>query len=235
MQGPDVAQLQTALAELGLYQEADQLAGTIGHRTLNAVFALYESIGYKPPPWSQVPYQEFVFIPDDLRVVERVAVSVGESLQTDAISLASTARRIEAYLTFDQREVLQPGLAIHTATAETWSGTIARVLEIPGADDANGGEPNVAIVTNEPLPESVVGEQVFEIVVASTGEAALSAAAAAVHATPEGDPYVVVLDGDGETVVPVTVGVVTSTRVEIMPVVSGALREGDALVLNSDR
>lgn len=235
MKGPDVTQLQSALAELGLYSDTDPVPGTVGHRTLNAVFALYQSVGYEPPPWSEVPYQEFVFIPNDLRIVERVAVSVGDTLQADAISLSSTARRIEAYLTFDQREAVQPGLVIHAAAAAgTWSGTIERVLEIPGADDATG-QPNAAIITNEPLPDSMAGEQVFDVVLDSTGERALSAAAAAVHATPEGETYVVVLVGNEETVVPVTVGVVTSTRVEIMPVASGALQQGDALVLNPNR
>lgn len=237
MRGPDVSQLQSALAELGLYEAEDQVPGVVGHRTLNAVFALYQSIGYEPPRWSHVPHQEFVFIPNGLRMVERAAVAVGDTLQADTIGLATTTRRIEADLTVDQRAALQPGMAIHSAgssASESWSGTIEEIVDIPGADGATG-QPNAAILTSEPIPEWMAGEQVLDVVLASTEEPALSAAATAVHATARGDFYVVVLDGDEETTIPVTVGVVTRTRVEIMPVASDALRKGDALVLNPDR
>jgi peptidoglycan hydrolase-like protein with peptidoglycan-binding domain len=236
MNGPDVSQLQSALAELGFYHKKGQALGTVGHRTLNAVLALYQSLGYEPPPWSDVPYQEFVFVPSDLRVVERAAVAVGDTLQADAIGLASLARRIEADLTVDQRAAVQPGVTIHVAGSsgtETWSGTIEHVLEIPRADDATG--PNAAILTSEPVPDSIAGEQVFEVVLASTGEPALSAASAAVHSSGDGEAFVVVLDGGEETRVPVTVGVVTDNRIQITPVTSASLRPGDALVLNPDR
>jgi hypothetical protein len=232
MQGPDVSQLQSALAELDLYAEGDQVPGTVGHRTLNAVFALYQSMGYEAPPWSVVPHHEFVFLPSDLRVVERAALAVGDALQPDAITLASGTRRIEADLTFDQRQAIQPGSSIRAGTVG-WSGTIKEVRDIPRADDAPG--PNTAIVTREPIPESMDGEQVFEVVLASTGEPTLSAASAAVHTTADGEPFVVVHDGTDETTIPVTVGVVTDTRIAISPVASDALRPGDELVLNPDR
>lgn len=231
MSGPDVSQLQAALAELGFYTTEDSVPGTVGHRTLNAVLALYQSIGYEAPPWSEIWHQEFVYLPDDLRVVERVSVAVGDTLQADAVGLASTQRRIEADLTADQRAALQPGTAIHSAA---WSGIVERVVDVARADDT-AGQPNAAILTAEPIPDSVSGEQVFELILASTDEPAFSAAGAAVREAPDGDPFVVVLNGDEETAVPVTVGVVTATRVEVMPTIPGALREGDELVLNPQR
>lgn len=234
MKGPDVSQLQSALAELGVYRYKSR--GTFGRRTLNSVVALYRSIGYKRPPLSMIPYEEFVFIPSDMRVVERSAVAVGDSLQADAIGLASTARRIEADLTVDQRATLQPGVTIHAAgspTVDSWSGTIERILEVPRPGDASG--PNAAILTSEPIPDWMVGEQVLEVVLASTGKPELSAAYAAVHTSADGEAYVVVLDRGKETTIPVTVGVVTDTRVEVTPVGSAALRPGDELVLNPDR
>lgn len=234
MKGPDVSQLQSGLAELGLYGSKSR--GTFGRRTLNSVVALYRSIGYRRPPLSTIPYEEFVFIPSHLRVVERSAVAVGDTLQAEAIGLASTARRIEADLTVDQRATLQPGVTIHAAgssTIDSWSGTIERILEVPRAEDASG--PNAAILTSEPIPDWMVGEHVLEVVLASTGKPALSAAAAAVHTSADGEPFVVVRHGRQETTVPVTVGVVTDTRMEITPVRSVALRPGDELVLNPDR
>lgn len=236
MKGPDVSQLQSALAELGLYTEEDQVPGTVGQRTLNAVFALYQSIGYEAPPWSEVPHHEFVFIPSDLRVVERAAIAVGDTLQPDVITLASGTRRIEADLTVDQLQAIQPGASIRAAGPSgnpPWSGTIERVINIPRPNDATG--PNAAILTSEPVPEAMAGEQIFEVILASTGEPALSAAAAAVHTSADDKPFVVVLDGAEETTLPVTVGVVTDTRLEITPVASNALRPGDELVLNPGR
>ena len=234
--GPDAAQLQTALVDVGLYQGDDQEHGTVGHRTLNAVLSLYETIGYDPPPWMQVPHSEFVFIPSDLRFVERVDVAVGDVLKASPITLASSTRRIEADLTVDQRAAIQPGLTIRTAASPAhpaWLGTIDRVVEIPRLDGSEG--PTNAIFVREAIPEALVAARLFEVVLASTRGATLSAARAAVHTSAEGEPFVVVLDGTVETAHDVNVGVVTDTRIEVAPVSPGVLSPGDQLVLNPQR
>jgi hypothetical protein len=232
--GPDVAQLQAALAELGLYD--DEVDGRFGPRTLNAVIRLYRSIDYRPPSSSIVSHQELVFVPSDLRTIERVDMVVGDMLQSESITLATDTRRIEADLTLDQRSAVQPGVTIRLAASpgtEIWSATIDRVVPIDSEDDATG--PNTAILTREPIPASITGEQIFELVLASTREPVLSASPSAVHLTDDGDPFVVLLDGTEERVIPVSVGLVTDARVEITPEVTEALKPGDQLVLNPDR
>ena len=228
--GPDVAQLQKALQELRFYR--DKIDGEFGPLSLRSVIRLYRSVGYRPLSKSIMSHQELVFIPPGLRTVDRVDAVVGERLRPDAITLSSDGRRIEADLTIDQRLVIEAGANIRVITTgrETWSTVIDRVVSI-GAEDGTPG-PNTAFVPRESAPESMTGEQVFEVILASTDRPVLSASPAAVHMVGEGTPYVVVLEGTSERRIPVRVGLVTDLRVEITTAVSDGLRPGDELVLN---
>jgi hypothetical protein len=232
--GPDVAQLQTALAELGLYKA--KIDGRFGPKSLSAVARLYRSVGYRPRSRKVIDQRELVFIPNHLRNVERVDAVVGDRLGPESIVLASGTRRIEAELTADQRLVVAPGASIRSVPASgdgAWAATIEEVTSLERADGMPG--PNTAIVTRESIPEWMTGEQVFDVILASTDGSVLSASPAAVHVNGAGDPFVVVLEDGDERVVPVTVGLVTSDRVEVVPVVGGALQAGDELVLNPER
>lgn len=229
--GPDIAQLQSALAELGLF--TDEVSGRFEATTLLAVLDLYASVGYEPPSRSTVQHQEFVFIPPDMRTVERVDVLLGDTLDASGVSLVSAARWVETELTVDQRQTISAGLTLRQAGGGEWSALIDRVAEIE-RDDSAGGATD-AILTQEPIPATTVGEQVWEIVVASTIQPVLSASLAAVHMSDDGKPFVVVLVGTDEKVVPVRVGIATISRLEISPVEDDALDVGDRLVLNPDR
>lgn len=231
--GPDIAQLQSALAELGFYR--DEVNGRYEAGTLLAVLELYKAIGYEPPSRSSVRHEEFVFVPSDLRTVQQLEIKVGDILQADAITLASVTRRIEADLTVDQRQVIKPGLTIRAigSSGARWSGTIDRVVDIER--DANATGPTFAILTRESIPASITGEQGFEVVIDSTSERVFSASPAAVHIGDDGQAFVVVLDGAKEIVTPVHVGLVTDSRVEISSQDKDALAAGDLLVLNPNR
>lgn len=231
--GRDISQLQSALAELDLYQ--DEVDGKYEASTLRAVFALYDSIGYDPPSRSDVIHGEFVFVPSGLRIVERVGVEVGDTFDAEAITLASAAQRLEAELSADQRQLTKPGLILRATglPGEPWSSVIERVAEVEAPEDAAG--PTTAIYTTDPIPSSLLGHPAWEIVVEATDGPVLSASPAAVHLNPDRDPYVVVLEGSEEVITPVRVGVVTNSRAEVTSVVEGALQPGDALVLNPDR
>ena len=231
--GPDVAQLQRALRELRFYR--DKIDGEFGPLSLRAVTRLYRSVGYRSLSKSIVSHQELVFIPRSLRTVDRVDAVVGERLRPDAIALTSDARRIEADLTIDQRQVIEAGATIRviTPSSEPWSAVIDRVVSI-GAEDGTPG-PNTAFLPHESPPQSLAGEQVFEVILASTDRPVLSVSPAAVHMVGEESPYVVVLEGTSERRIPVRVGLVTDQRVEITTAVSDGLRPGDELVLNPTR
>jgi hypothetical protein len=60
--GPDVAELQKALAALGYYQGGDT-AGYFGTATQDAAAAYYEYLGYTPPSTGGVPLTDVIFLP----------------------------------------------------------------------------------------------------------------------------------------------------------------------------
>ena len=60
--GPDVAELQQALASLGYYQGGDT-PGLFGTATQDAVSLYYEHLGYTPPATGGVPMTDVIFLP----------------------------------------------------------------------------------------------------------------------------------------------------------------------------
>ena len=60
--GPDVVELQKALAALGYYQGGD-MPGFFGAATQDAVSAYYEHLGYTPPAAGGVPMTDVIFMP----------------------------------------------------------------------------------------------------------------------------------------------------------------------------
>jgi peptidoglycan hydrolase-like protein with peptidoglycan-binding domain len=60
--GPDVAELQKALASLGYYQGGDTPA-FFGTATQDAVSLYYEHLGYTPPATGGVPMADVIFLP----------------------------------------------------------------------------------------------------------------------------------------------------------------------------
>ncbi len=60
--GPDVMELQKALAALGYYQGGDT-PGFFGAATQDAVSAYYEHLGYTPPAAGGVPMTDVIFLP----------------------------------------------------------------------------------------------------------------------------------------------------------------------------
>jgi len=60
--GPDVAELQKALASLGYYDHGDT-PGFFGTATQDAVSLYYERLGYTPPATGGVPMADVIFLP----------------------------------------------------------------------------------------------------------------------------------------------------------------------------
>jgi peptidoglycan hydrolase-like protein with peptidoglycan-binding domain len=60
--GPDVAELQKALAALGYYDDGDT-PGYFGTATQDAVAAYYEHFGYTPPTSGGMPLTDVIFLP----------------------------------------------------------------------------------------------------------------------------------------------------------------------------
>jgi peptidoglycan hydrolase-like protein with peptidoglycan-binding domain len=75
--GPDVTELQQALASLGYYDGGDT-AGYFGSATEDAVSLYYEHLGYPPPSSGGVPASDVVFLPSLPATVVAVNGATGE-------------------------------------------------------------------------------------------------------------------------------------------------------------
>ena len=85
--GPDVTELQKALASLGYYDGGDT-AGYFGSATEDAVSAYYEHLGYSAPVTGGVPAADVVFLPSLPATVVAVNGTVGEQPGQPFLELA---------------------------------------------------------------------------------------------------------------------------------------------------
>lgn len=228
--GPDVEQLQTALAHLGFYK--GRVNGEFTTQTLNASRSLYRATGYRAPAGRMIPQQELVFASSANRRVSSVAIVAGDLLAGGAVELSGSRYRIDADLSADARASLVRGTRIELASVggSTWASAVEAVLNI-GTSDAPG-QANTGILVADPVPAALAGDRAFRAVLSSTTQPVLSAAAAAVHESSSGDPYVVRLEAGSERYISVVVGLVTGTRIEIRVRAPATLAAGDLLVLN---
>ncbi len=222
--GPDVAQLQRALADLGLY--TGETDGRFGRGTRDAVAALYQRLGYSTPGGRRpfLPKTEVMFLPEGLRVF-RLDLTPGATMQPGSLVLHDGSRTLRVAPPVEP-EVIRQGLTLRLRLPD--GDAITRQIDsvVRGAGDDELLE--VRLVGG--LPPGVSGSLPADVVVSSTDGAALSASPAAVFEGPDG-PYVVVLVDDTELRVPVEVGVVTADRVEVRSA-DPRLTEGTPLVLN---
>jgi hypothetical protein len=85
--GPDVTELQKALASLGYYDGGDT-AGYFGSATEDAVSAYYEHLGYSAPTSGGVPAADVVFLPSLPATVVAVNGAAGEQPGQPFLELA---------------------------------------------------------------------------------------------------------------------------------------------------
>ena len=86
--GPDVTELQHALAALGYYDGADT-PGYFGAATQDAVALYYEHLGYTPPSSGGVPAADVVFLPSLPATVVGVNGAAGEQPGQPFLELAA--------------------------------------------------------------------------------------------------------------------------------------------------
>ncbi len=220
--GPDVAQLQQALAELGFYEgEAD---GRYGRATRRAVGELYEHLGYPAPGGRRpfLPQSEVLFLPGPLRVA-RSTLAPGSEMTPGSLVLSDGTRVVQLRLA---PELISVGMTLRLRRLGgdlVAEGTVTAVMPVTVGEE----EGAQAMLAELPEPETGL---VGELVVATTRTPVLSASPMAIFDGADG-PYVVVLDEGDEIPIPVEVGVVTARRVEIRGT-DPRLGEGTPLVLN---
>jgi len=86
--GPDVAELQNALAALGYYDRGDT-AGYFGAATQDAVAAYYEHLGYPLPSSGGVPAADVLFLPSLPATVVAVNGAAGQQPGQPFLELAA--------------------------------------------------------------------------------------------------------------------------------------------------
>jgi peptidoglycan hydrolase-like protein with peptidoglycan-binding domain len=86
--GPDVTELQNALASLGYYDGGDT-AGYFGAATQDAVAAYYQHLGYTPPSTGGVPAADVVFLPSLPATVTGVNGAAGQQPGQPFLELAA--------------------------------------------------------------------------------------------------------------------------------------------------
>jgi hypothetical protein len=85
--GPDVTELQKALASLGFYDGGDT-PGYFGAATEDAVALYYEHLGYTPPSTGRVPMADVVFLPSLPATVVAVNGATGQQPGQPFLELA---------------------------------------------------------------------------------------------------------------------------------------------------
>jgi peptidoglycan hydrolase-like protein with peptidoglycan-binding domain len=146
--GPDVAELQRALASLGYYQGGDT-PGFFGTATQDAVSGYYEHLGYTPPATGGVPMTDVIFLPSLPAKV--VAVNGGKGQQPGQPFLELAARgslALTGELPPAYAAQVKPGLkvkifdevtGIHAAGTVTDLGTATTLAPTGAIVDVGGG------------------------------------------------------------------------------------------------
>ena len=150
--GPDVAELQKALASLGYYTGGDT-PGFFGTATQDAVSLYYEHLGYTPPATGGVPMTDVIFLPS---LPAKVIVVNGAKGQQPGQPFLELAARGSLALTGELPPAyaaqVKPGLkvrifdevtGIHAAGTIADVGTATTVTPIGAIVNVGGGSASV--------------------------------------------------------------------------------------------
>jgi peptidoglycan hydrolase-like protein with peptidoglycan-binding domain len=146
--GPDVTELQNALASLGYYDRGDT-AGYFGSATGDAVAAYYEHLGYPPPSSGGVPAADVLFLPSLPATVVAVNGAAGEQPGQPFLELAARGSlALTGELPPAYAGQVKPGLqvtvydevtGIHAAGTVTGLGTATVTVPTGTVVDIGGG------------------------------------------------------------------------------------------------
>ena len=146
--GPDVAELQKALASLGYYQGGDT-PGFFGTATQDAVSLYYEHLGYTPPATGGVPMTDVIFLPSLPAKVVAVNGATGQQPGQPFLELAARGSlALTGELPPAYAAQVKPGLkvkifdevtGIHAAGTVTDLGTATTIAPIGTIVNVGGG------------------------------------------------------------------------------------------------
>ncbi len=146
--GPDVAELQKALASLGYYQGGDT-PGYFGTATQDAVAAYYEHLGYTPPSTGGVPLTDVIFLPSLPAKVIAVNGAKGQQPGQPFLELAARGSlALTGELSPQYAGQVKPGLkvtmydevtGIHAAGTVGEVGTATTITPVGAIVNVGGG------------------------------------------------------------------------------------------------
>jgi peptidoglycan hydrolase-like protein with peptidoglycan-binding domain len=146
--GPDVAELQRALASLGYYQGGDT-PGFFGAGTQDAVSAYYEHLGYPLPATGGVPMTDVIFLPSMPAKVVAVNGAKGQQPGQPFLELAARGSlALTGELPPAYAAQVKPGLkvkifdevtGVHAAGTVTDVGTATTITPVGAIVDVGGG------------------------------------------------------------------------------------------------
>jgi hypothetical protein len=225
--GPDVAELQNALASLGFYNGGDTPA-YFGAATQDAVAAYYEHLGYTPPASGGVPAADVVFLPSLPATVVGVNGAAGQQPGQPFLELAARGSlALTAELPPAYAGQVKPGLSVSIYDAVTGihaNGTVAGLgtatAVVPasaasassGSSDTSAGSGSagstsgsgvgtfipLTVRPSQPLATALNGENV--LVTVQTGQTegpVLTVPVAAIVTSASGTSYVTVVGARG--------------------------------------
>lgn len=253
--GPDVRQLQVALAGAGLRTGSDP-SGTYGSGTSAAVRGLFARAGYVPPgggTQSSLPSSSIVYVSAFPARVTELAAAIGQDSQTAKITIATGELLVRVDPDAATAGLLREG-QIASLTSEilgaTVQGRVAGAAAIQPTPDqtstqigdgatgsatatgAPGATQSVVIVPDKALTVDWAGQDVrVSVASASSNGKVLAAPVSAVSAGGDGQTSVVVVDTAGaEKRVRVRVGVTGGGYVEIAAI-DGSIKPGDRVLV----
>jgi peptidoglycan hydrolase-like protein with peptidoglycan-binding domain len=261
--GPDVLQLQLALAGLG-YSVSDA-PGTFGDSTEAAVAALYAHLGYSAPtiqapaasagqkrrpgsphggadsatPSSVVylPMGEVWFVPSLPARVASIQGAVGSAASGTVMTLAEDGLEVSASLDPVDGPLVKPGMAASVWLPGGSSPQAARVTRVGNmvVNGSTGAYIPATLSGIRPLPVGWAGKTVAVTITALvTSHPVLAVPVAAIYSEANGKPYVLVDKGGRETVVTVGVGASVGGLVQVSAQAAG-LASGEEVVLGIAR
>lgn len=148
--GPDVEQLQAALAEIGIKGNWDKKA-VFGRGTAIAVSKLYDKAGYAKQ--ESIPRSELAFIPQFPVQVASSTAYVGATVSTVALNIAQGSLVVKVKADREITLLAQQGGAVEIASEvlnKTVAGTVAGLQgEAPASTGSDSNEADAAV---EPAP-----------------------------------------------------------------------------------
>lgn len=142
MSGPDVAQLQKALKQVG-HSSAPDAAGEYGRGTASAVAALYKSAGYTPVGGAanaSLPSGEVVFAIGFPVIVSEMAASVGDAAEAANISVSFGDLAVRTQVDSRTAQLLRPGQEVEITSEILGKSVDGKVVSTNSSEPASAAD-----------------------------------------------------------------------------------------------